>query len=52
MFVTYTSVNITTWDRRRREEIDRFEDDAMFSYGLYILRIDHSWFVYYDALIH
>ena len=27
-------INVTTWDRRRREEIDWFEGDATFSYGL------------------
>jgi len=27
-------INITTWNRRRREEIDRFEGDATFRNGL------------------
>jgi hypothetical protein len=27
-------INITTWDRRRSEEIDWFEGDPTFSYGL------------------
>jgi hypothetical protein len=27
-------INVTTWNRRRREEIDWFEGDPTFSYGL------------------
>ena len=27
-------INVTTWDRRRREEIDWFKGDATLSYGL------------------
>jgi hypothetical protein len=27
-------INVTTWDRRRRKEINWFEGDAMFSNGL------------------
>jgi hypothetical protein len=27
-------INIRTWNRRRREEIDWFEGDATFGYGL------------------
>jgi hypothetical protein len=30
---TTNIINITAWNRRRREEIDRFEGDATFGYG-------------------
>jgi hypothetical protein len=32
--VCTNKINVTTWDRRRREEIDWFEGDATFSDGL------------------